>query len=117
LTILKLPDNIRLQNKGVNKMINRANIEPTEFINVRTGSKSYGVRVYDDYDQTYINYWDSIPEDNMEVLEMVLKESNTDIGGIMDFVRENERGIFIGGEWYKWEDIKKVIDKVEAENT
>lgn len=55
-------------------MSNRLVIEPTEFINSRTGDKSYGIRVYDDYEQLYDNNWESIPDDDVEVYHLA-KES------------------------------------------
>ena len=50
-------------------MSNRLVIEPTEFKNISDGVISYGVRVYDDYGQSYDNTWDKIPKDDMEILK------------------------------------------------
>jgi hypothetical protein len=92
-------------------MSNRANIEPTEFKNVRTGEKTYGVRVYDDYDQMYDNTWDSIPDNDMDVLREVLKSDARDLQGILEFIMENEKGICIGGNWYDWDEIKDLFEE------
>ena len=93
-------------------MSNRMYIEPTEFINTRSGEKTYGVRVYDDYAAAYDNTWDSIPASDIEVLKMVLKMDGKEIQEMFENVQENEKGISIGGTWYDWEDIKDIIEEV-----
>jgi hypothetical protein len=85
-------------------------IEPTEFINTRTGDRTYGVRVYDDYFATYDNTWDSIPDDDMEILKTVLKMDGTEIQDMFNNVQENEKGIGIGDNWYDWDEIKDIIE-------
>lgn len=52
-------------------MANAINIESTTF---NSTTKSYGYRMYDDYDKTYCNMWDSIPENDLEILEKVISE-------------------------------------------
>ena len=93
-------------------MNNRVTIEPTEFVNVRDGTKTYGVRVYDDFGQMYDNTWESIPKDDMKVLQKVLKSDGNEFVETMEFIKENEKDICIGGEYYKWEEIKKYFDEV-----
>ena len=87
-------------------MSNRVTIEPTEFKNVRSGEKTYGVRVYDDYDQSYDNTWDKIPVKDLDVLEKVMVSDDKIISAMMDFIGENEKGVCIGDNYYDWEDIK-----------
>jgi hypothetical protein len=87
-------------------MSNPVNIVPTEFLNVRSGNKTFGVRVYDDHDQAYDNTWESTPDDDLDVLEKVLECDNEAIRGIMDFVKENEKGVDIDGTYYDWDEIK-----------
>lgn len=87
-------------------MSNRVSIVPTEFVNVRSGNKTFGVRVYDDEGQSYDNTWESIPDDDLDVIEKVLQSDDMNIRGIMDFVRENEKGVEIDGTWYDWDEIK-----------
>lgn len=86
--------------------MNRVTIEPTEFKNIRTGHKTYGVRVYDGYDQAYDNTWDKIPKNNIDVLGKVLQSQDDTIGSMLGFVSENKTGIEIGDEYYEWEKIK-----------
>lgn len=90
-------------------MGNQITIEPTEFINVRSGEKTFGFRLYDDYGQTYDNTWDSILDDDMEILKKVMKSDDAFVSDAISFIRENEKGIDIGGEWYDWEQIKHII--------
>lgn len=93
-------------------MSNRATIEPTVFVNERTGIKSHGVRVYDDYDQTYDNTWDSIPDDDMDVLKKVMESDDEKISGIIDHITESQKGIYIGENWYDWDEIKEILTSV-----
>jgi hypothetical protein len=89
-------------------MGNRVHIEPTEFKNVRDGAVTFGVRIYDDYEQEYTNTWDSIPDDDLAVLALVLKENS---GDMFDFVRENESGVYVGDNWLTWEEIKHLFEE------
>ena len=91
-------------------MSNRATIEPTEFRNVRGGKPTFGVRVYDEYAQAYDNTWDSIPDDDLDVLDKVEAECTDEvIVGILDYLKENCTGIEIGDTWYEWDAIKHVL--------
>lgn len=90
-------------------MSNRVTIEPTEFTNIRSGEKTYGVRVYDDYDQSYDNTWDIIPVHDMDILRKVIRIHDNKIDSMLDFVEDNHNGIYIGGSWYEWDDIKDVL--------
>jgi len=90
-------------------MSNRLTIEPTEFLNVRSGTKTAGVRVYDDYDQAYLNTWDEIPDDDMEVLKRVIEFGASDIEDMFDHVRVNKKGVYVGGNWYEWDEIKDLF--------
>lgn len=89
--------------------MNRPTIEPTKFVNVRTGAETYGVRVYDYYAQSYDNTWDAIPDDDLGVLRQVIESTDEVIVAIFEFVETNEGGVFIGSEWYDWEDIEPVF--------
>ena len=90
-------------------MANNVSIEPCEFHNVRTGEVTYGVRIYDDAGCTYDNCWDSIPDDDLEVLRKVIEGANEFTSGLLDYIRESERWIFIGGERYEFEQIKDIL--------
>jgi hypothetical protein len=92
-------------------MSNRVTITTTEFKNVRESpkSKTYGFRMYDDEGQIYDNAWDSIPKTDMEVLKKVNEECASDVLDMLDFVRDNETGIYVDGNWYEWDEIKDIL--------
>ena len=81
-------------------MSNRIHITPCKFESVRDGDITFGVRVFDDYDQVYDNTWESIPDDDLDVFARVLESDDDIIVGILDFVNENRCSIFIGDEEY-----------------
>jgi|TARA_Y100000310_G_scaffold56232_1_gene51577 hypothetical protein len=99
---------------------NPITFQPTEFHDVRTGEKSFGCRVYDNYDTCYTNNWTSIPDDDLEVIaqciEFLINESPFDImptsfETMCDYIREHECGVMVGDEWYDWEQIKHLFVK------
>ena len=92
-------------------MANRVNIEPTKFEDVRFGSVTFGVRVYDDYAQAYDNTWENVPADDMEVLKRVLNLDDVVISEMMSFTKEMENGLYISDNWYDWEEIKAVFEQ------
>ena len=97
-------------------MSNRVVIQPTKFVNILEGGSesangyTYGVRVYDDYGNSYCNTWDSIPETDLEVLKKVCVEMDDDqTSAMITHVIEEEKGLYIGDNWYDWDEIKEVI--------
>lgn len=90
-------------------MSNQVTIEPCEFTNVRSGHVTKGFRMYDDHAQAYDNTWDSIPDDDMDVLDKVCESDNVEIKDMLLFIRENQKGINIGGEFYNYEAIKAYL--------
>jgi len=91
-------------------MSNKVTIEPCEFVSARSGSVTKGFRMYDDHAQAYDNTWDSIPDDDMDVLDKVVSESdNVEVKDMLLFLKENEKGLNIGGEWYDYEQIKEYL--------
>jgi hypothetical protein len=91
-------------------MSNHICVEPTKFENVRTGEVSLGVRVYDDEGCFYDNSWDEIPDDDMEVLRLTMERASDDIRTVLCCVSGAERGLFIGGKWYDWEQVKPYLE-------
>jgi hypothetical protein len=92
-------------------MSNRLCIVSTEFRNARTEGTTYGVRIYDNYDNVYDNLWEGILYDDLEILATVLKDTkgNERVEAMFDFIQENENGIDIDGEWYDWDQIKHLF--------
>jgi len=70
---------------------------------------TYGVRVYDDYGHSYINTWDSIPDDDLDVLAQVIEDADGTIEVMLDHCREHKQGLYIGGEWYDYEQIGNLL--------
>jgi hypothetical protein len=96
-------------------MGNRVTIEPTQFTNVRTGSESLGFRAYDDEDQIYCNGMDAIPDDDLEFLKLIATDFCDDaMGEMLDFVVDNEKGLYIGDTWYDFDDIKEILAEAMA---
>lgn len=91
-------------------MSNIATIQPTIFQDHNAEEKSFGVRVFDNYGQSYDNTWESIPDDDMAILKLVADNQNETVGGIFEFIVENENGIMIGKEYYDWEDIREFLE-------
>ena len=92
-------------------MSNQVNIVPTEFVNMRTGTISYGVRIYDQYQCMYSNHWrkGQIPDDDLELLQFCLDDDvrfNETASAIFDYVEKEQIGIYIAEEWYNWDQIK-----------
>ena len=90
-------------------MSNFINVEPTEFKNVRDGTVSFGVRIYDDHGQSYINSWESIPDDDLEVLEMAIQDADDIASSIFDFIQEEEKTVYVSGIAYRWNEIKHLF--------
>jgi hypothetical protein len=97
-------------------MSNRINIEPTKFINARTGHETFGVRIYDDYNQSYDNCWESVPDDDGEVFQLVLVNSaDESISDMLDFIKTMQQGVYIGGRWYDWAWVKHQMEEYEKQ--
>ncbi|UCG02539.1 MAG: hypothetical protein JSW11_00815 [Candidatus Heimdallarchaeota archaeon] len=88
--------------------MNIVTIQPTEFKNVRTGEITYGFRMYDDHGQTYDNTWETIPDDDMEVLSLIMESSDKETEEMIDDTIGT--GLYIGNEWYPWKEIEHLWD-------
>ena len=93
-------------------MSNKVHIQPTVFENYLSGEKSYGYRAYDDEGMEYCNHWDKkdLDASPLDILEHVSKEASPCVSDMLAFVLEFEHGIFIGDSWYRWDEIKDIID-------
>jgi hypothetical protein len=87
-------------------------ISPTlvtcEFHNT-TGEVTKGYRLYDEYGQTYCNTWQTIPEDDLEILELAIKDADDNAKTFFNFMKETESGITINGEWYDFEQVEDLL--------
>jgi hypothetical protein len=83
-----------------------------------TEEHSYGYRLFDDYAGVYDNTWDSIPENDMEILKKVVESVSEEGQAILNHVAENYKGITIGGSYYTWDEIKHILlYDVDSENS
>jgi len=89
-------------------MSNSINIQPTEFVNRRTGGSTWGVRVYDDNFNFYSNLWEKheIPDGDIDLIEKVKEEFGDEIKTMFEFVEEFEGSITVGNNEYGWNEIK-----------
>ena len=90
--------------------MNQITIQPTVFENRPQGSKTYGYRMYDDYGQTYNNTWESIPDDDLEILRQVIDDGDDIAQNMIGFMIEHGHGLSIGDERYDWNDIKYLFE-------
>src|SRR5438045_3423982 len=97
-------------------MSNRVCIEPTKFVDVRSGSESYGFRACDNYGQTYCNSFESIPDNDLEFLALVVENTDDILQDMLNMLIEDERGLDIGDKWYDYDDIKDVIKSKPLDN-
>jgi hypothetical protein len=90
--------------------MNDIHLEPTQFVNVRSGKVTYGVRGHDDEGQFYDNTLDSIPDDDLDFLRMVCDEcTDQTLEAMLDFAREHQKGIWIGETYYPYGKIKSIL--------
>lgn len=89
-------------------MSNYIQIIPTNFVNTRTGETEKGVRISDNYDQTYVDL-EGIPDDDLDLLRTVQECAGPVGQAILDHVFENPGPIFIGNVEYSWDEIKDCL--------
>lgn len=105
-------------------MSNPVHITPTIFLDAnknRVKPKSFGFRIWDNYDKAYDNTWEDIPESDMDVLARIVESHYHESGKryirtlrlstlMIDYVHSTKTGLFIGEKWYDWEEIKHVFE-------
>jgi hypothetical protein len=94
-------------------MSNRLFLESTEFKNPVTGESTYGYRLYDDHDSTYHNLMDECLTDDLQLLKYAIVN---DESGMLDFIEEMEKGIYINDTYYQWDQIKDSFAEVSNKN-
>lgn len=96
-------------------MSNSIYITPKEFKDPYSDKKTYGVLVSDIEAADYIDWWSELPLSLRDVLKQVIRDAGSVIGDILDFAQEDDRGLFVAGEWFSPEEIRKCFDEVEEE--
>ena len=91
-------------------MSNHAVLQATKFVAHPQGTETLGYRLYDDYAQSYDNNMESLPDDDLEFLKLVLGLDHSDVvTEIFAFIEEEHTGLDINGNWYDWDDIKHLF--------
>lgn len=88
--------------------MNRPCLQATKFVNHPQGTVTHGWRFYDYYGQCYDNTLDSLPDDDLELLSIVTETKDETAVAMLNYLQENESGLYIGDEWYNWCDIKQM---------
>ncbi len=89
--------------------MNRITIQPTIFENHPQGSKTYGYRMYDNYGVTYCNVWESIPDDDLDIIKQVMEDGDDTAQAMLGFCLEYGRELFVGDVEYEWKEIKHLF--------
>lgn len=92
-------------------MSNRVRIHRTEFVELKTGERTLGVRIGDDHDSTYIDYLETLPDDDLELLEEIASQYDDTVTGILSFCLEVEKGVSIDDTFYDYDEIKEVLER------
>lgn len=90
-------------------MSNRAQVIRTTFIDY-DGTKTEGVRAFDDYEQTYLHL-DEVPKDDLELLKLVLHSEDDRVLGIFEHLFSIEKGVGIDDKWYDYSEIDSILDE------
>ena len=93
-------------------MSNRVTLTATQFKNVKSDDEpTYGYRMYDDAGQAYCNIFtkEDVQKDDLDFLKLVWENAGSDEGSMFDFMRQYEKGIFINGSWYDWDEVKDIL--------
>jgi len=85
--------------------------------------KNYGFRIFDDYDGDYCvfgpkeelaKHLDADPKRfAISVIRMARNNVTERVGALLDYVEENQTGIYINDHYYSWEEIKEAFEEDE----
>lgn len=93
-------------------MSNKAGIYPTKFVSIDLQGKetdvTYGLRVADDNDSTYSNFFtevDIVGKTPAQIVE-IARGIDDKARDIIEFAEESHDGIFIGDDFHVWASLK-----------
>lgn len=92
-------------------MSNLVCVDSITFVNNKTKEKNYGACIYDGYGKGYLNDLESIVDNDLELLKILVDSDDEVIQGIISHVRESEKGMMICETWYDWEEIENILNK------
>ncbi len=94
-------------------MSRQLDIIPTTFMDGEMDQK-FGVRICDGITATFTDTWDELPGEDMNVLRMVLEDEEPGINEMLHMAIENESNVYIGDNFYKWEEVKNIFEEIMA---
>jgi len=93
-------------------MSNRASLVRTEFKCLKTGESTFGFRLYDDYDQFYMDGDETrqaIPEDDLKFWEYAIQNAGCAERALLESLLKNKKGLCIDGVWYDFTELKRAL--------
>ena len=91
-------------------MSNRAFLESVTISNNKTKEESYAIKIYDDYGTAILSVENAI-DDDFDILKTAISSKDEVANGILDHIREMEKGLYIFEKWYDWDEIKHLISQ------
>lgn len=76
---------------------------------VKTKAEDAGFSLADNHGSS-IQYIDGTPEDDLDLLRFVVKNGDDIAQDLLQFLRENEKGIEINDTFYSYEKIKDILN-------
>lgn len=96
--------------------MNRITLQATVFENRPQGTKTVGYRIYDSHGKAYSNTLQALPDDDLELLRIAMDYGDETTQDMIGFCLEYEVGLYIGDEWYEWDQIKHLFVGVNDQN-
>ena len=92
-------------------MSNQVCIQRTTFVDQPNGEKTYGYRMFDDYESTYNNFYgeDFLEKPPLDAIAQIKVDGSRAEYDLFSFVVEEEKGITVDGEYFEWEQIKGLL--------
>jgi len=87
-------------------MSNTVTIQTIEFKNTSQGTSTFGIIVFDEDDQSYDNTWESIPENDFDIIVKSLHSDDSFIPELLSSVMENKKGLYVNNTFYEWKEIE-----------
>lgn len=88
--------------------MNKVHLQPTIFESRPQGTKAYGYIIRDDHGGTYSDILESIPSNMKLLIEAIDSEDDVTVA-IIEHLLANQKGLYIGDEWYEWDRIKHLF--------
>jgi hypothetical protein len=90
-------------------MSNRSFLESVTISNNKTKEESYAIKIYDDYVTAILSVENAIYDD-FYILKTAISSKDEVANGILDHIREMEKGLYIFETWYDWDEIKHLFN-------